>query len=287
MSCEAGCVGRLARKRPRYDRFGHVLVSVTRTGPKRSGSQRARSSFVLRISFASGPRFSGPAVSSTAGSPCSRGEERNTPSCSPSSPSRMFACRSRFEPRGAAASLTCSALSRSRPIADSSSSRQASSAAASVTSTPDTQRWQESRQMPSRGCRPIRSWIVASSSIERPIVPPAPAEFSIRIHVSSVHSSSTCSSAGSTCSSPASSPLPRCEPTWKTTPSAPIAQATSVVFRIAATERSYTSDPASRDCRGRGRGRGRRRSRPRPASRGSGRSSPGRGSSAATCAGSG
>src|SRR4029077_13802057 len=73
------------------------------------------------------------------------------------------------------------------------------------------------------------------------MVPPAPAEFSIRIQVSSVLSSSTCSSAGTTCSSPASSPLPRCEPTWKTTPSAPIAEATSVVLRMAAIERSYTT----------------------------------------------
>ena len=94
--------------------------------------------------------------------------------------------------------------------------------------------------MPSRGCLPSRSWSVASSSIERPIVPPAPAEFSIRSHVSSEQSSSTCSIAGSTRSSPASSPLPRCEPTWKTTPSAPIPQATSIVFRIARTDFSYT-----------------------------------------------
>ena len=74
------------------------------------------------------------------------------------------------------------------------------------------------------------------SSIERPIVPPAPAEFSISSQVSSEQSSSTRSIAGTTRSSPASRPLPRCEPTWKTTPSAPMAQPTSIVFRIAATE---------------------------------------------------
>jgi len=42
---------------------------------------------------------------------------------------------------------------------------------------------------------------------------PAPAEFSIRSHVSSEHRSSTCSIAGTTRSRPASNPDPRCEPT--------------------------------------------------------------------------
>ena len=58
----------------------------------------------------------GPGVSITAGSPCSFGWPRNTPSLSPISPSSMFAWRSRFEPSGACASLTCSARSRSSPI---------------------------------------------------------------------------------------------------------------------------------------------------------------------------
>ena len=61
----------------------------------------------------------------------------------------------------------------------------------SRTSTPETQRWHESRQTPSRGCRSSRSTTVASSSIERPIVPPAPAEFSSSSHVRSEQSSST------------------------------------------------------------------------------------------------
>ena len=38
-----------------------------------AASARSRISFVFRISLASGPRLSGPAVSSTAGRPCSRG----------------------------------------------------------------------------------------------------------------------------------------------------------------------------------------------------------------------
>ena len=81
-----------------------------------------------------------------------------------------------------------------------------------------------------------RSKIVASSSMERPIVPPVPAEFSISSHVSSVVSVSTCSIAGTTRSSPCSKPEPRCEPTWKTTASAPIAPATSIVLLSAATD---------------------------------------------------
>ncbi len=67
-------------------------------------------------------------------------------------------------------------------------------------------------------------------------MPPAPAEFSISSQVVSELRSSTCAIAGRTRSSPASKPEPRCEPTWKTTPSAPIAQATSIVFSIAATD---------------------------------------------------
>ncbi len=70
---------------------------------------------------------------------------------------------------------------------------------------------------------------------------PAPAEFSINSHVRSEQRSSTCSIAGSTRSSPCSKPEPRCEPTWKTTPSASIAQAMSIVLHIAATLFSYTS----------------------------------------------
>ena len=83
--------------------------------------------------------------------------------------------------------------------------------------------------MPSRWWRSSRSKIAASSSIERPIVPPAPAVFSMQSQVVSLQRSSACSSAGTTRSSPASKPAPRCEPTWKTTPSASIAHAASIV----------------------------------------------------------
>src|SRR5581483_6128018 len=99
---------------------------------------RARISFALRTSSASGPLLSGPAVSITAGSPCRRGFARKTPSRSPSKPSPLFAWRARFEPSGAAESFTCSARSRSSPIDSSSSSSSASSCVASVTSTPET-----------------------------------------------------------------------------------------------------------------------------------------------------
>ena len=76
--------------------------------------------------------------------------------------------------------------------------------------------------------------MIASSSIERPIVPPAPAEFSSRSHVRSEQRSSTSRSAGTQRLTPAFRPAPRCEPTWKTTPSASIAQAASTVERIVA-----------------------------------------------------
>ena len=72
-------------------------------------------------------------------------------------------------------------------------------------------------------------------STERPIVPPAPAEFSISSHVRSLVRSSTCSRAGTTRFRPASNPAPRWEPTWKTTPSASIAHAASMVDRIVST----------------------------------------------------
>ena len=54
--------------------------------------------------------------------------------------------------------------------------------------------------------------------------------------VSSRQRSRTDSSAGTTRSSPASKPDPRCEPTWKTTASAPIAHDASTVSRIVATD---------------------------------------------------
>ena len=72
-------------------------------------------------------------------------------------------------------------------------------------------------------------------------MPPAPAEFSISSQVRSFVSRSTRSSAGTTRSSPASIPAPRCDPTWNTTPSASSAQATSSVFESAATDFSYSS----------------------------------------------
>ena len=65
---------------------------------------------------------------------------------------------------------------------------------------------------------------------------PVPAEFSTRSHVVSLHRSSARSNAGTARSSPASNPAPRCEPEWKTTPSASIAQATSIVVSSVATD---------------------------------------------------
>ena len=53
--------------------------------------------------------------------------------------------------------------------------------------------------------------------------------------VVSLQRSSASASAGTTRSRPASKPAPRCEPTWKTTASAPIVQATSTVERSVVT----------------------------------------------------
>jgi hypothetical protein len=89
--------------------------------------------------------------------------------------------------------------------------------------------------MPRRGWRSSRSKIASSSSIERPIVPPAPAVFSISSQVVSVERSRTRSSAGATRSMPASRPAPWCEPTCSTTPSASIADDASIVRSIVST----------------------------------------------------
>ncbi len=89
-----------------------------------------------------------------------------------------------------------------------------------------------------RGWRSRRSTSAASSSIERPIVSPVPAVFSISSQVSSVQRSRHFCSAGTTRFSPLSKPAPWWEPTWKITPSAPMPQATSTVFCKAATDLS-------------------------------------------------
>ncbi len=165
-----------------------------------SGSIRRPTGRAGRAASASRPRRGRDrrdrASPSRPGGPGRPGCARKAPIRSPSSPSSTFACRSRFEPSGAAASLTCSARSRSRPIRASTSARISATVSGSPTSTPDTNRWHESRQRPSRGWRSSASTRIASSSIERPIVPPAPAEFSSRSHVRSEQRSSTSRSAG-------------------------------------------------------------------------------------------
>ena len=86
----------------------------------------------------------------------------------------------------------------------------------------------------------------ASSAIERPIVPPVPAAFSMHSQRSSVVSWRSSSSAGTTSSTASSKPNPRCEPTWKTTASEPIASAVSIVARSAVSEFSRTAGRGSR-----------------------------------------
>ena len=145
-----------------------------------------------------------------------------------SSPSPRFAWRSRFEPSGAAASFTWSARSRSRPTPASTSSRSARHGRRIVdvdTRDPEVAAVEADAEARVRS-EPVDDR--ASSSIERPIVPPAPAEFSSRSQVVSAVRSSARASAGTTRSRPASKPAPRCEPTWNTT-SASISRATSRV----------------------------------------------------------
>ena len=88
-------------------------------------------------------------------------------------------------------------------------STAAPSASGSVTSTPDTHQWHESRQSPSRGWPSSRSNIASSSSTDRPIVPPAPAEFSISSQVRSVVRPRSSRSAGTARLSPFAKPEPR------------------------------------------------------------------------------
>ena len=103
------------------DRADHRPRNVA--GPSagaRGFRQRRCRSRSFCTSAASGPWPSGPGLHH-GGQPWTAGWARNAPSRSPSSPSSTFACRSRFEPSGAAASLTCSARRRSSPIRASSS----------------------------------------------------------------------------------------------------------------------------------------------------------------------
>ncbi len=82
----------------------------------------------------------------------------------------------------------------------------------------------------------MRSKIATSSSTERPIVAPAPAESSTRSHVVSLVRSNARSRAGTARARPTSNPAPRCDPRWITTPSASIAHATSIVAMSVATD---------------------------------------------------
>ena len=102
---------------------------------------------------------------------------------------------------------------------------------------PVAHRWQVSRQTPTRFGRPSSSITRAMSSIVRPIVLPAPAEFSItsRVRDRFLPSPSATCIAGMTWWSAASRPRPRWLPRWKTTPSAAYACAVSIVFRSAST----------------------------------------------------
>ena len=145
----------------------------------------------------------------------------------------MLSCRSRFDPSGAFASFACNARRRSSPIRSSMSSSTASHVGASVTSTPGHEQ------------------VARVEAHAEPLVPAQRARRSLRARRPSGRSShrrrrsspSAATSArcsgraparapGTTRSRPVSKPAPRCEPTWKTTPSASIAHAASTVARI-------------------------------------------------------
>ena len=87
---------------------------------------------------------------------------------------------------------------------------------------------------------PIRGWpdaliTAASSPTSRPIVSPAPAEFSSSSQQSGASTANAASSPAWMRGIVASRPLPRCEPTWKQT-SAPICAAMPTVFVSASTD---------------------------------------------------
>ena len=112
-------VRRAARARAPAARRRARRSSPARASPRRGSPSDSACAHLLRLADlvrVGALVRPGPPTSSTAGRPCSRGLPRKTPSSSPSRPSPMFACRSRFEPSGAAESLTCSARRRSSPI---------------------------------------------------------------------------------------------------------------------------------------------------------------------------
>ena len=139
-------------------------------------------------------------------------------------PGPGVAWRSRFEPSAASASLTCRHRSRSRPIDASSSWSAASSAKGSVTSTRDPpvagieadpeprvplERVEDRRQLGDRATH--------RAAGARGVLEDQPEAV--------VRQLEQLPSGGTARLRPLASPAPRCEPTWKTTPSAPIAEA--------------------------------------------------------------
>src|SRR5580704_7620248 len=182
---------------------------------------RARSFLASATSSAAGLPWSRP-VSSTPGSLSNRGSDMNTAQpFSPRSPSPMIAWRSRFEPSGTAESLTWRAPSRSQPTVRSKSSMTSASESRVRTSYPEANRWQESRQMPSRLPPPPASIRSASSSNERPSVPPAPAVSSSRSGHLSVSARASLMTLPARLIALGTSPV-FAEPGCRTTPTAPI-----------------------------------------------------------------
>ena len=213
---------RRAAGRPRLRAASSARVQLAQVGPPRPRRARGRP---------------GPASRGSRAAPGTRDAPRNVREpARRSARRRSSSCRSRFEPSGAFESLTCRQRSRSSPIR---SSRSASAAAsdgrvgdvdagdvpvARVEAEAEPRVVVERR----RGSPRARRSSGRSCRRRRPSSPCSSQR-------SSVVSSRSSRSAGTTRSSPASKPAPRCEPTWKTTPSAPIAAAASSVARSAAT----------------------------------------------------
>ena len=154
--------------------LSRLLAACGRRCPARAARSRAR------LPRAPGPSRFSPGVSSTHGSFCRPGADRNAaqPS-SPSSPSPRLAWRSRFEPSGVWESLRCSERTRPRPslrVASRSDALMPVGGADVIAGGEQVAGVQAHAEALARRRRPRAAR--ASSSNERPSVPPAPAVFS-------------------------------------------------------------------------------------------------------------
>ena len=216
--------GRGHGRRPRARREAALsaLTGSRARGDSRALVQRPEAPHLRRRPARGCP---GPGPRATAGRPWSRGCPRNTDSPSPElalADVRVPVAVRAERRRGVVHVQGAQPVEPDPRVHVVERRRPAPSA--SVTSTPDTQRWHESRQSPSRGC--------PSSAVEerRELVDRAPdrrAGAGRVLHEEPRRVGAVARAparvAGTARASPTSNPAPRCEPTWKTTPSASIA----------------------------------------------------------------